>query len=276
MKSFKDKIAVVTGAGSGIGKELAIQLALQGSRVALADVNADGLESTLAEISRGHGQATSHIVDVSDREAVHAFAEDVIRQHGAVDILINNAGVALQDVKLKNISYDDLEWIINVNFWGVVHGTKAFLPHLLKRPQANLVNVSSVYGIAAAGNAGAYSTSKFAVRGFSEALRQELHHTPVKVTVVFPGGVRTGIARNSRIAQNGEPIADIESAVRSFEARQKISSAEAASQIIRGIQRDAPRLLIGNDVKLLDILARLAPAAYDLFMLKFVVRDYSG
>ena len=276
MKSFKDKVAVVTGAASGIGKELAIQLSAHGARVALADVNAPDLDAIVNEIVRTGGQASAHRVDVSDREAMNAFAEDVIQQYESVDILINNAGIALQDVKLQNISYEDLELVINVNFWGIVHGTKAFLPHLLKRPHANLVNVSSAYGLAAAAHQGAYSTSKFAVRGFSEALRQELRNTPVKVTVVFPGGVRTAMVRNSRAAQNGEPIADIESAVRSFEARQRISSAEAASQILQGIQRDAPRLLIGNDVKLLDLLARLMPAAYDLFMLKYVVRDYSG
>lgn len=274
MQSFEDKVAVITGAASGIGKALAIQLAVLGTRVAIADVNEDKLRQTTEEILQQGGQVSWHVVDVSNRTATYDFADAVISQYGAVHIVINNAGVALSNVTVENLAYEDLEWILGVNLWGVIYGTKAFLPHLLRQRQANLVNISSTFGLTASGKAAAYSTSKFAVRGFTEALRQELRGTSVSVMVVFPGGIRTDVARNARQARGGERIDDPAGAVRQFEERAQTTPFEAASQIIEGIRREAPRVLIGKDARLLDILARLRPGSYDTFMLKHVVRRY--
>jgi NAD(P)-dependent dehydrogenase (short-subunit alcohol dehydrogenase family) len=271
MNPLKDKVAVITGAGSGIGRELAMQFAGRGMIVAIADIQPERLAETAQLIAQQGGQASTHVVDVSQREQVYRFAEAAIRQHGAVQIVINNAGAALSNVSVHDLTYEDLEWMLGINLWGVIYGTKAFLPHLLKQPAANLVNISSLYGLTAVAKEAAYCTSKFAVRGFTEALRQELRGTPVAVTIVHPGGIRTNIARNSRLATNGDPIANPERAVRNFETRAQTTAAEAARTIIAGIERNAPRILIGNDAKFLDFLARIKPGTYDAFMLKHVV-----
>jgi short-subunit dehydrogenase len=275
MRSFENKVAVITGAASGIGRALAIQLAAIGTNVAIADVNEEELKHTSEKITQQGGQVSWHIVDVSDRTAVYGFADTTISQYGAVHIVINNAGVALSNVTVEKLAYEDLEWILGINLWGVVYGTKAFLPHLLRQSQANLVNVSSTFGLTASAEAAAYSTSKFAVRGFTEALRQELQGTSVAVTVVFPGGIRTNVARNARQARGGERIDDPEGAVRQFEQRAQTTPAEAASQIIDGMKRKAPRVLIGRDARLLDMLSRLRPGSYDTFMLKNVVSHHN-
>ncbi len=274
MQSFENKVAAITGAASGIGKSLAIQLAVLGVRVAIADVNAEALQQTAEEITRRGGQASWHTVDVSDRAAVYGFADAVIARYGAVHIVVNNAGVALSNVTVEALTYADLEWVLGINLWGVIYGTKAFLPHLLKQPQANLLNVSSVFGLTASAKAAAYSTSKFAVRGFTEALRQELRGTAVAVTVVFPGGIRTNIAKNSRVAQNGEPVLNPAAAVKNFENTSQTTPDEAARQIIEGIRKNAPRVLIGRDARFMDRLARLKPGSYDTFMLEHVVTRY--
>lgn len=275
MRSFENKVVVITGAASGIGQALARQVAALGARVALADINAASLQETAEGILSRGGQAQWTKVDVSDRQAVYAFAERVVEQFGAVDVVVNNAGVALSNVDVLHLEYEDLEWVLGINLWGVIHGTKAFLPHLLKQPEGNLVNVSSTFGLTASAKAAAYSTSKFAVRGFTEALRQELHGTSVAVTVVFPGGIRTNIARNSRPARNGEPLVDPARALRQFEAQAQTTPEAAAQQIIAGLRRNAPRVLIGKDATLLDRLARLSPGTYDAFMLKYVVQTYA-
>jgi short-subunit dehydrogenase len=274
MQSFENKVTVITGAASGIGQALAIQLAAMGARVAIADINEEKLKQTAEAIRQQGGEVSWYIVDVSNRTAVYDFADTVISQYGAVHIVVNNAGVALSNVSVENLAYEDLEWILGINLWGVIYGTKAFLPHLLKQAQANLINVSSTFGLTASAKAAAYSTSKFAVRGFTEALRQELRGTSVSVTVVFPGGIRTNVARNARQARGGEPIDNPEAALRQFEERAQTTPAEAASQIIDGIRRGAPRVLIGKDARLLDLLARLKPGSYDTFMLKYVVSRY--
>ncbi len=271
MQSFEDKVAVITGAASGIGKALAMQLAAMGTSVAIADIDEEKLKQTSEAIVQQGGQVSWHVVDVSNRPAVYDLADTVIRQYGAVHIVVNNAGVALSNVNVQDVAYEDLEWILGINLWGVIYGTKAFLPHLLRQSQANLVNVSSTFGLTASAKAAAYSTSKFAVRGFTEALRQELRGTSVSVTVVFPGGIRTNIARNARQARGGERIDNPQSAVQQFEEGAQTTPSEAASQIIDGIRRNASRVLIGKDARLLDLLARLKPGSYDTFMLKHVV-----
>ncbi len=171
MQSFENKVAVITGAASGIGRALSIQLANIGARIAIADVDEEQLKQSSEEILRLGGTVSWHVVDVSDRTAMYNFAEAVVSQYGAVHIVVNNAGVALSNVTVEDLAYEDLEWVLGINLWGVIYGTKAFLPHLLRQSQANLVNISSIFGLTASAKAAAYSTSKFAVRGFTEALR---------------------------------------------------------------------------------------------------------
>lgn len=271
MKNFKDKVAVITGAGTGIGRALALQLSAEGATTVLADINQNALAETAEAIHSQGGHPKACVTDVSDRKQIEALASKVMDELGRVDIVINNAGVALSNVSVDKLSYPDMEWIFAINFWGVVHGTKAFLPHLLKREEASLVNVSSIYGLAAVAKAASYCASKFAVRGFTESLRQELRNTPVQVTVVHPGGVRSNIARNTRAAANGDVIGNPEGAARHFENNAPTTPAQAAAQIIDGIRRKAPRVLIGGDAKFIDLLARLKPAGYDNFMLDKIV-----
>jgi short-subunit dehydrogenase len=200
-------------------------------------------------------------LDVSNREHVYLFAKDVVKAFGNADVVINNAGVSSSGF-VQGLTYETLEWTININFWGVVHGTKAFLPHLMARPEANLVNLSSVYGLIGVPGRAAYCASKFAVRGFTEALRQELYGSSVAVTVVFPGGVRTNIVRNSRTDYQVDRQA-YEEGAKKFEEGLKTSPEEAARAIVDGIRRNAPRVLIGRDAKKIDFLARFRPDSYD-------------
>jgi len=273
MITFQQKVAVITGTGSGIGRELAIQLAQKGVHIAIADIQEEQLHETASLLNQYNVPISKYMLDVSQREAVYRFADDVIARHGGVHIVINNAGVALSNVEVEHLTYEDLEWVLGVNRWGVIYGTKAFLPHLLKQPEANLVNISSLYGLTAIAKAAAYCTSKFAVRGFTEALRQELRQSSVAVTVVHPGGIRTRIARNTRPAANGDKIRNPERAAQHFEQRAHTTAAEAARCIIAGIQRNAPRVVIGQDAKFLDWLGRLKPGSYDAFMLKQIVQQ---
>jgi len=258
---LKDKVAVVTGAASGIGRALSMTLAANGARLALADRDESGLEETRRQVTDLAGEVRSYRVDVSDRAAVLAFAEKAQRDFGAIDLLINNAGVSSSG-RVEELSYETLEWTLGVNLWGVIHGTKAFLPHLLTRPEAGIVNVSSVYGLMGIPGQAAYCTSKFAVRGFTEALRQELHGTSVSVVLVFPGGVQTNIVKNSRSDLKLRPD-ELDQGKREFEASLKTTAQAAAATIVEGIRRKRPRVLIGQDAKAMDLLARLMPESYD-------------
>jgi NAD(P)-dependent dehydrogenase (short-subunit alcohol dehydrogenase family) len=260
MRFLANGVAVVTGAGSGIGRGLARQLAAAGSALALADIDAAGLEQTAASLSERGVQLSTHLVDVSDESAVRAFAQDVAARHGRVTLLINNAGVALHGW-FQEISLDDLRWLMGINFWGVVHGVKYFLPLLKKEPRAHIVNISSVFGIVAPAGQAAYSASKFAVRGFTEALRHELDGTSVFVSCVHPGGIRTPIARRARLGANTPP-ASRDEAVARFDHLTPTMPDEAAAIILRGVERREPRILIGRDARGLDILQRLRPGTY--------------
>src|ERR1700693_4462676 len=204
MSFLNTGVAVVTGAGSGIGRALARQLAVTGSALALADIDEAGLQQTAASLAERGVQLTTHVMDVSDESAVQFFAQDVAARHGRVTLLINNAGVALHGT-FEEISLDDLRWLMGINFWGVVYGVKYFLPLLKKEPRAHIVNISSVFGIVAPAGQSAYSASKFAVRGFTEALRHELEDTSVFVSCVHPGGIRTPIAKHARLGANASP-----------------------------------------------------------------------
>ncbi|MFN0141301.1 MAG: SDR family NAD(P)-dependent oxidoreductase [Pyrinomonadaceae bacterium] len=259
----RDSVAVVTGAGSGIGRALAIALAARGiAGLAIADVDRDGLEATAGEIM-GDVNVTSHVVDVAKREAMREFADEVARAHGRVTHVINNAGVALGG-RLSEVSLDEIEWLMGVNFWGVVHGTKFFMPYLEREPVAHIVNISSLFGMIAPPGQAAYCASKFAVRGFTEALRHELEGTNIAVTVVHPGGVKTNIANNARIAENTVHSPDeIERRLKRINRNLSTTSpARAAEIIIRGINARAPRIIVGSDARLLSWIQRIFPKRY--------------
>ena len=252
-------VAVVTGAGSGIGRALAQQLAAAGSALAIADVDELGLAETAASL-RGKEEMSTHVLDVSEESAVREFAGDVIARHQRVTLLINNAGVALHG-RFEVITLDDFRWLMNINFWGVVYGVKYFLPALKQQPRAHIVNISSVFGLVAPAGQSAYSASKFAVRGFTEVLRHELEGSNVFVSCVHPGGIRTAIARRARLGAN-TPEGSREEAVARFERLTPNSKEYAATRILQGVERREPRILIGRDARQIDLLQRLRPATY--------------
>ncbi|MCQ6261206.1 SDR family NAD(P)-dependent oxidoreductase [Alcanivorax sp. MM125-6] len=268
MKHFNDKVAVVTGAGSGIGRALARQLADAGAKLALADINETGLRETANELGLDESRLITEAFDVADREAVYRFAERVAGHFGAVHLVINNAGVAL-GATVERMTYEDFEWLMGINFWGVVYGTKAFLPHLKAAGEGHIVNVSSVFGLIGVPTQSAYNAAKFAVRGFTESLCQELEMEGGKVscTSVHPGGIKTNIARNARMAEGMEHITgDPEKARRDFEKMFRTTPDEAARTILKGVRGNKRRVLIGSDARAIDSMQRLMPTAYQRIM----------
>ncbi len=259
MKNFSGKLAVITGAASGIGRALAVQLAGRGADLALADIDGAGLDETALMVTGV--ECTTHVVDVADRLAMNAFAGDVVEHHGRVDLLINNAGVTLVSTA-EGCTYEDFEWIMNINFWGVVHGTKSFLPLLREAREAHIVNVSSLFGLMGMPLQSTYNATKFAVRGFTEALKMELAGSGIGVSSVHPGGVSTAIAQNARIGAD-VPFVTREKLVKNFEKKAITSSEEAAAIIIRGIERDRRRVLVGRDARWLDRVVRWLPGRYE-------------
>jgi len=264
VKSFENKVAAITGAGSGIGRALAIELGRQKCNVALSDVNEQGLLETV-EQARGFGvNVTSQRVDVANREAVHAWADRVVDEHGKANLIFNNAGVALAST-VEGMSYGDFEWLMDVNFWGVVYGTKAFLPHLKAAGDGHIINLSSVFGLAGIPSQSAYNSAKFAVRGFTESLRQELDMMSygVSASSVHPGGIKTGIARSSRIDRSVRDlgISDTDSRER-FEKTFITGADKAARVILDGVRRNQRRILVGPDARVFDWVVRLLPSTY--------------
>ena len=264
MTSIRGAAAAVTGAASGIGRALALELAARGCDLALADRDEAGLQAVAAEIAKKQSRkVTVHRVDVAEASEIEAFAEGASAVHPGLNIVVNNAGVALLG-QFSEIDQAQMEWLININFWGVVHGTRAFLPHLSQQREAHIVNLSSIFGIIAPPGQTAYAASKFAVRGFSESLRHELQAaaSPVRVSVVHPGGVATNIVRNSR---TGVRVTDNErraGAIERFDSFAKTTPAAAAQRIIKGVENNEPRILIGNDARMMDLLQRFLPATY--------------
>ena len=264
MTAIRGAAAAVTGAASGIGRALALELAARGCDLALADRDEAGLAAVAAEIDRRHKQKiTVHPIDVGEPSQIAEFARDSIAGHPGLNILINNAGVTLMG-QFHEIDQAEMEWLININFWGVVHGTRAFLPHLARRREAHIVNLSSLFGIIAPPGQTAYVAAKFAVRGFSESLRHELQAagSPVRLSVVHPGGVATNIVRNARsgagVTDNARRVQSIER----FYQLAKTTPQAAALRIIAGIEKNQPRILIGNDARFMDLLQRFRPATY--------------
>jgi len=264
MTAIPGAAIAVTGAASGIGRALAIELAARGADLALADRDEAGLQTVAAEIAKASPRKVSlHRVDVSEQEQIAAFAREAVAAHPSLNILINNAGVSLLGL-FHEIDQAQMEWLFNINFWGAVHATRAFLPHLASQPASHIVNISSIFGIMAPPGQTAYSAAKFAIRGFSEALRHELQiaKSPVRLSVVHPGGIKTNIVRNSRA---GVGVTDNERRAQSierFDAIAQTSPKDAALRIIKGIEKNEPRILIGSDARFMELLQRFRPATY--------------
>ena len=264
MTAIPGSAAAVTGAASGIGRALALELAARGCDLALADRDEAGLQAVAAEIGRdGKRKVSTHRVDVGEPGQIQDFAQAAIAAHPQLNIVINNAGVALIG-QFSEVDQAQMDWLFNINFWGTVHATRAFLPHLASRPAAHIVNLSSIFGIIAPPGQTAYCAAKFAVRGFSESLRHELAmaNSPVRLSVVHPGGVSTNIARNSRTGSGVTDNARRAESIDRFEALAKTTPAAAALRIIEGIEKNQPRILIGNDARFVDLLQRFRPATY--------------
>ena len=267
MKNFKDKVAAITGAGSGIGQQLALQLAAQGCHLALSDMNEQGLAETLALLKQYPVEVSLSRVDVANKDQVYAWAEESFLHFGRINLIFNNAGVALAS-SVEGMTYDEMEWIFNINFWGVVYGTKEFLPYIKQTQDGHIVNISSIFGIAAQPTQSAYNASKFAVRGFTEALRQELdiQRCGVSALCVHPGGVRTNIAKSARSNQSLKTLGiETDGTQQDFEKLLRTPPEKAAKQILKAIRRNQRRVLIGADAKILDFLQRLFPAGYQRF-----------
>lgn len=257
---FLGKVAAVTGAGSGMGQALAIALAHRGCSIAIADVNQLGLQETAARLSPD-AKVSTHEVDVADRKQVEEFAADVAAHHGKVNLVFNNAGVSVTDTA-AHMSYEDFEWLMNINFWGVVYGSKAFLPYLEQVDEAQIVNTASIFGVISVPTQSAYNASKFAVRGFTYALREELRDTHIGVSCVQPGGVKTNIVRSSRYTSSDNVANTKDEFVQRFEAAARLSPAEAADRILIGVLKNKAQILVGKDAKLLALLERIFPVSY--------------
>ncbi|MET1036772.1 MAG: SDR family oxidoreductase [Aeromicrobium sp.] len=259
MTHFTGKVAVVTGAASGIGRALAIELARRGARLAISDVDVAGLAETETLVRAEGAEVRSDPLDVSQRELVLAYADTVVEHFGAVNLVVNNAGIAFTGT-IEQMSFKDIDRVMDVDFWGVVSGTKAFLPHLIASGDGHVVNISSVFGLFSVPSQGAYNAAKFAVRGFTEALRQEMinGNRPVKVTCVHPGGIRTNIARNSEQVEGR----DHDRLASSFDSFARTSPQKAADVILAGVERNRARVLIGADAWVLDKLVRVTGPGY--------------
>ena len=260
MTSIKNKVAVVTGAGSGIGRALAYDLARRGARLAISDVDEVGLAETTRQVRVIGAQVHEQRLDVTDRAAVLAYADAIAAEFGAVNIVINNAGIAFSG-DIEDMTFEQIERVMDVDFWGVVNGTKAFLPHLITSGDGHVVNISSLFGLLAMPSQSAYNAAKFAVRGFTEALREEMLIAghPVQVTCVHPGGIKTAIARNAGAVEGKDAVALAEF----FDAKlAKTSPESAAKAILRAVIGNRPRAVVGWDAKALDVLVRLIGPAY--------------
>jgi NADP-dependent 3-hydroxy acid dehydrogenase YdfG len=268
MKDLKGKVAVITGAASGMGRGLAMQLSRAGCMVALGDVNEGALEATADQVKHQGGSVSTHILDVSNREAVFHFAGEVVGIHNQVDILINNAGVIMVS-PLKDLSVEDFEWILNINLWGVVYGSMAFLPHLKQRPEANIVNISSTYGLIGIPLHIPYCTSKFAVRGFSESLKLELFDTPVSVSCVYPNLIKTNIGPSGRYKGMDKYLDVDELMDRFYQLYDTMDPDECAQVIIdKAIKRNKARVLVGKQLGAIELLGRVLAGSYHKLIIK--------
>jgi NADP-dependent 3-hydroxy acid dehydrogenase YdfG len=260
MNQFEGKVAVITGAGSGIGRALALHLSAKGAKLALSDIDVGGLAETVRQTEALGATVKADRLNVAEREAVLAYADAVVTHFGKVNQVYNNAGIAFNG-DVEKSEFKDIERVMDVDFWGVVNGTKAFLPHVIASGDGHIVNISSLFGLIAVPGQSAYNAAKFAVRGFTEALRQEMlvAKHPVKVTCVHPGGIKTAVARNATVA-DGQ---DAQSFAEFFDKYMAIHSPEmAAATIIGAVVKGRARVVIGWEAKALDVLARAIGPAY--------------
>lgn len=273
MNKLKNSVAVVTGAGSGIGRQLAIKLAQSGASLALSDINQGGLDETAQMLNGFKQKIITHTLDVSNRKSVFDYAELVQKEYGAVNLVINNAGVGLSSGTFSETSIDDFEWLMSINFSGVLYGSKAFLPVLEQAEWGHIVNISSLFGLIGVAEQSAYNASKFAVRGLTESLRQELENSNshISCTSVHPGGIKTPIAMNARVTK--ELDENIQKLKRDFESNAMTSAESAAEQIINAAINNKRRLVIGKDAKLLDWTQRLFPNHYQRVFKWFMDRE---
>ena len=261
MSLSNESVAVVTGAASGIGRALAVRLAQEKiAGIAVSDVNESGLRETAEMIEKLGVRVSTHVVDVANRERMQAFAVEVLAEHNRVTHLINNAGVALIGT-VEELSMENIEWLMGINFWGTIYGVKIFLPVLREQKLAHIVNVSSVFGIVAPPGQAAYCASKFAVRGFTESLRHELENSNILVSCVHPGGIKTNICNDSRIGENADEVTK-KRVVRFFDKASPTTAEEAAETIVKGIKSRNPRILIGSDARQIDKIQRFFPNKY--------------
>jgi short-subunit dehydrogenase len=257
--TLRGRTAVVTGAAGGIGRALTLGLARRSCHVALVDIDAAGLHSAVAEI-RGVVRTSTHNIDVGNRDAVAALPQQVCAAHEKVDLLFNNAGVALGGT-FEQVSEEDFDWLISINFFGVVRMTRAFLPLLQRSDDARIVNISSLYGLIAPPGQSAYVASKFAVRGFSHSLRHELEGTSVGVTVVHPGGVATNISEAARVPKDAPPE-EVARRKAKYKKLLRMAPDHAAEIILRGVEQRRPRIIVGSDAKAAALLERVIPLSY--------------
>ena len=261
--NLKSKLVFLTGAGSGIGRALALNLAARGARLILTDIGEKGLAETAALVVAQCPSAfvVTRVLDVANRVAFHALADEMQAQLGPVDVVINNAGVALiQPVSEHN--YADFEWLMGINFWGVVHGSQAFLPAMLTRKGGLIVNVSSLYGLMGWPSQAAYCAAKFGVRGYTEAMRHDLHGSGVRAVCIHPGGIATNIVNDARFTKDDLGRTDHGALKKDFNKVAKTTPAQAAETIVRGIERGRERIVIGPDAKFLSFWQRLRPESY--------------
>ncbi len=264
MQDFSGRVAAITGAGSGIGRGLAEALVARGAPVALSDIDEVGLAETVGRCEGRGVKVTSRRLDVADRDDVFAWADEVVDAHGQVNMIFNNAGVGL-GASVSGMTFEDFEWLMDINFWGVVNGTKAFLPHLRASGEGHVINISSVFGLVSIPSQSAYNAAKFGVRGYTDALRIELEieGAPVSATTIHPGGIATSIARNSRRHDSVRTIGgDPEEAIAEFEKMLRTTPEKAARQILKAVERNRRRALIGPDAKVFDLVSRLPAGLY--------------
>lgn len=272
MKSFNESVAAITGAGSGIGQALALNLAAQGAHLAISDINQAGLDATLDLLKDSGVKVTSQILDVSKKEDVAAWAQKVQADHGKVNLIFNNAGVAL-GATVEGATYEEYEWMMSINFWGVVYGTKEFLPLIKQAGEGCVINISSIFGITAQPSQSAYNAAKFAVRGFTESLRQELDIQGGNVTAlcVHPGGIKTNIANSARQSDSLKSLGlDPKKGTEKFNKMLRKPPSEAASDILDAVKKNKRRVLVGNDAKAMDALQRILPTGYQRIFSKAI------